>query len=187
MSDAPTVPPLVEESVAAIAELHAAHYREAGALQKTVSGATSAVARPGTLIVITVAIAGWAALNFALPAFGRAAPDPFPFPLLAAAVSTLALYLAAMILIAQRHDDELATRRDQLTLELAILSEQKSAKIIALLEEFRRNDPHQGDHRDVVAEAMAQPANPQVVLHAIRSAHGAAATSATKTAGDEGA
>jgi uncharacterized membrane protein len=185
MSDAPTVPPLVEESVAAIAELHAAHYREAGALQKTVSGATSAVARPGTLVVITVAIAGWAALNFALPA--RAAPDPFPFPLLAVAVSTLALYLAAMILIAQRHDDELATRRDQLTLELAILSEQKSAKIIALLEEFRRNDPHQGDHRDVVAEAMAQPANPQAVLHAIRSAHGAAATSATKTGGDEGA
>src|SRR5271157_733807 len=81
MSDAPNVPPLVEESVAAIAELHAAHYREAGALQRTVSGATSAVARPGTLIVITVAIAGWAALNFALPAFGRAAPDPFPFPL----------------------------------------------------------------------------------------------------------
>ena len=34
MSDAPTVPPLVEESVAAIAELHAAHYREAGALQR---------------------------------------------------------------------------------------------------------------------------------------------------------
>lgn len=92
-----------------------------------------------------------------------------------------------MILIAQRHDDELATRRDQLTLELAILSEQKSAKIIALLEEFRRNDPHQGDHRDVVAEAMAQPANPQAVLHAIRSAHGAPATSATKTGGDEGA
>ena len=138
MSDAPTVPPLVEELVAAIAELHAAHYREAGALQKTVSGATSAVARPGTLVVITVAIAGWAALNFALPAFGRAAPDPFPSPLLAAAVSTLALYLAAMILIAQRHDDALATRRDQLTLELAILSEQKSCSDQSISRSVRR-------------------------------------------------
>ena len=38
-----------------------------------------------------------------------------------------------MILITQRHDDEMATRREQITLELAILSEQKSAKIIALL------------------------------------------------------
>ena len=74
-----------------------------------------------------------------------------------------------MILITQRHDDELATRREQMTLELAILSEQKSAKIIALLEEFRRNDPNQGNYCEV-AEALTQPADPQVVLDAIRAA-----------------
>ena len=93
---------------------------------------------------------------------GRAALDPFPFPLLSAAVSTIGLYLAAMILISQRHDDEMATRREQMTLELAILSEQ-SAKIFALLEEFRRNDPNQGNDRDEVAEALAEPADAQVV------------------------
>ena len=91
--------------------------------------------------------------------------------MLSAAVSTLGLYLAAMILIAQRHDDELSTRRNQLTLELALLSEQKSAKIIALLEEFRRNDPNQGDHRDELAEALAEPADTHAVLDAIKAAH----------------
>jgi hypothetical protein len=40
-----------------------------------------------------------------------------------------------------RDDDEMATRRDQIRLELATLREQKSSEIIALLEEFRRNDP----------------------------------------------
>jgi uncharacterized membrane protein len=60
------------------------------------------------LIVSTVAIAGWITLNLALPEFERAALDPFPFPLMSAAVSTIGLYLAAMILITQRHDDELA-------------------------------------------------------------------------------
>jgi Transaldolase/Fructose-6-phosphate aldolase len=65
-------------------------------------------------------------------------------------VSTIALYLAAMILMTQRHDDEMATRREQITLELAILSEQKSSKITALLEEFRRNDRNYGGHRDEV-------------------------------------
>ena len=114
-------------------------------------------------------IAGWITLNLALPQLGRAALDPFPFPLLSAAVSTIGLYLAAMILISQRHDDEMATRREQMTLELAILSEQ-SAKIFALLEEFRRNDPNQGNYCDEVAEALAQPADPQVVLDAIRAA-----------------
>jgi uncharacterized membrane protein len=62
----------------------------------------------------------------------------------------------------------MATRREQITLELAILSEQKSSKIIELLEEFRRNDPNQGDHE--VAEALAEPADAQVVLDAIRAA-----------------
>jgi uncharacterized membrane protein len=61
---------------------------------------------------------------------GHAAFDPYPFPLLSTAVSTVGLYLAAMILITQRHDDEMATRREQITLELAILIEQKSAKIM---------------------------------------------------------
>jgi uncharacterized membrane protein len=141
--EAPRVPHHVEDAVATIAALHAAHHREARALQKAISRATSGIAQPGTLILITLAIAIWVTFNLALPEFGRAALDPFPFPLLATIVSTIALYLATMILMTQRHDDEMGTRREQITLELAILSEQKSSKIIALLEEFRHNDPNQ--------------------------------------------
>jgi uncharacterized membrane protein len=164
------VPHHVEDAVATIAALHAAHHREARALQRAVSRATSGIAQPGTLILITLAIAIWVMINLTLPEFGHAALDPFPFSLLGTIVSTIALYLAAMILMTQRHDDEMATRREQITLELAILSEQKSSKIIALLEEFRRNDPNQGDQRDKVAEALAEPADAQVVLDAIRAA-----------------
>jgi len=173
-SEAPATPPHVEETVAAIAELHVAHYREAGALQRFVTTATAAVSRPRTLAVIAVAIAAWLGVNLGLPAFGQPPPDPFPFPILAAVASILDLFPAAMILVAQRHEDELATRRDQLTLEIAILSERKTAKIIALLEEFRRNDPHQSDARDEVAEALAEPSDPHTVLHAIEAAHGKA-------------
>jgi uncharacterized membrane protein len=160
----------LEDTVATIAALHAAHNREAHALQKAVSRATGGIARPVTLILITIAIVGWMTLNLVSPGLGYAALDPFPFPLLSTVVSTVGLYLAAMILITQRHDDEMATRREQITLELAILREQKSAKIIALLEEFRRNDPNQGNHRDEVAEALAKPADAQVVLDALRAA-----------------
>ena len=96
-SEASAVPSHVERSAATIAELHTAHYREAGALQKAVSRVTGVLARPVALIVISMAITSWVTLNLALHAFGRVAPDPFPFPLLSAAVSTLGLYLAAMI------------------------------------------------------------------------------------------
>jgi uncharacterized membrane protein len=119
---------------------------------------------------LSTAIASWVTLNHVLPEFGRAALDPFPFPLLATAVSTAVPLSCRNDPYTQRHDDAMATRREQITLELAILSEQKSAKIMGLLEELRRNDQNQGNDRDEVAEAMAQPANAQVVLDAIRAA-----------------
>ena len=81
--EAPPLPLHVEETVATIAALHAAHYREARALQKAVSRATRGIAQPAMLIVSTFAIIGWITLNLALPQLGRAALD---------------LYLAAMIL-----------------------------------------------------------------------------------------
>jgi len=59
------VPPHVEETVAAIAEVHAAHYREAGPAQRLVSGATATIAQPATLALITAAVAGWIVLNLA--------------------------------------------------------------------------------------------------------------------------
>ena len=171
MAGEPNVPPHVEESVAAIVELHRAHFRRAARGQKWVSAATAMVARPSTLTLIILAAVGWIGLNEFATASGRLAPDPFPYPFLALIVSTGGFLLAVMILIAQRHDDELSNRRDQLTLELAILSEQKSAKLIALIEEFRRSAPDMEDRLDAVAEALAEPADPHAVLGAIEAAH----------------
>jgi len=171
MDEQPKAPPHVEESVAAIVELHRSHFCKAGLAQRWVSAATAVVARPFTLALIAVAVFGWIGLNEYVAASGKAAPDPYPYPFLSLTVSTGALVLAAMILIAQKHDDELATLRDQLTLELAILAEQKTAKMIALLEEFRRNAPDVEDRRDEVAEALAESADPKVVIDAIQAAH----------------
>jgi len=171
MAEQGGVPPHVEESVAAIVELHRSHFRNAGRAQRLVSTATAAVSRPWTLAVIAVAVFGWVAFNQVVAARGGVAPDPFPYPLLSLAVSAGGLLLAAMILIAQRHDDELATLRDQVTLELAILAEHKTAKLIALLEEMRRNAPDLEDRRDEMAEALAEPSNTSAVISAIEAAH----------------
>ena len=80
------------------------------------------------------------------------------------------LFLVILVLAAQKHEDELDQKRELLTLELAILGEQKAAKMIRLLEELRRDSPQIHDRRDHEAEAMAQPADPQTVLDAIEEA-----------------
>ena len=75
------------------------------------------------------------------------------------------------ILSTQRRDDELASHRDQLTLELAILSDRKVAKVIELLEELRRDDPSLRKRVDHAAVEMSASADPQTVLDAIKVSH----------------
>ena len=48
-----------------------------------------------------------------------------------------------------------------------MLSERKTAKIIQLLEELRRDHPGIADRLDAEAEAMSEPANPQAVGDAL--------------------
>jgi uncharacterized membrane protein len=62
------------------------------------------------------------------------------------AVNLFSLFLVTLVLVTQKHADELNTRRDKGTLELAIPSERKIAKVIELLEELRR-DSLQADWR----------------------------------------
>ena len=57
------------------------------------------------------------------------------------------------------------------TLELAILSEQKAAKVIQRLEESRPDNPLSCNRVDQKPEAMAQPAAPQSVLDMIKENH----------------
>ena len=56
-------------------------------------------------------------------------------------------------------------------MELAILGEQKTAKVIELLEEMRRDNPNLRNRVDHEAAAMAIPADPQTVFEAIKSSH----------------
>ena len=65
----------------------------------------------------------------------------------------------------------IAERREQLTLELAIPGEQKTAKVIELLEAPRRDDPHLRVRADPEAAAMARPADPSSVIAAIDASH----------------
>ena len=79
-----------------------------------------------------------------------------------------ALAMGMLILATQRREDVLAEKRSQLTLELALLNETKSAKIISLLEELRRDSPALDDRVDPESDAMSTPTDPQSVLAAIQ-------------------
>jgi len=150
-----------------ISALDADHYHSAGAVQRLMRAIVARLSHPGILMILVPAIIAWVLVNAAL---GHRAPDPPPFNWLQGAASVAALFMTVLILTTQRHDDELARHRDQLTLELVIVAERKIAKIIQLLEEMRRDNPMVENRIDHTATAMAQQADPGAVLDAIKDA-----------------
>ena len=129
----------VELTVQRMAELHAQHYEKQSALQRRIARLTGLLARPLSLAVAGAIALAWIVANAAAPAFGFQAFDPPPFALLELVATVIALFTTLMILATQAREEEAARHRSQLTLQLASLTEQKIAKVIALLEEQRRD------------------------------------------------
>lgn len=164
----PILPAHIEDTVQAIAKLHADHQQEAGKLQRFVERLTAQIGRPQFLALLTIGIILWVGGNSLARWDGFEPWDPPPFVWLEDVLGITALYVTVLILTTQRREDQLAGYREQLTLELAIVSEQKSAKIIALLEEMRRDNPILEDRVDEEAVAMSVATDPQAVLDAIK-------------------
>ena len=175
MGDANAPPPIlpthIEETIRSIAQLHAEYHENATPLQRVVDYMTALLGRPRFIVVLTVIVAGWIGLNLLAAALGYRPIDPPPFPRLGGAASLVSLYMVVLILATQRREDRLGQRREMLILELAILGEQKTAKVSQLLEEFRRDSPSIHNQVDQEADAMAQPADPQSVLDVIKESH----------------
>jgi uncharacterized membrane protein len=162
-----SLPPHIEETVQSIALLHKAHHKNASKLERLVDFASAQVSRPACLVVIGAATLLWVAANLFLQSQGLKPFDPPPFEWANDVLTFLALVMTVMIVTTQRRAARLGERREQMTLELTLLTEQKTAKIIALLEEMRRDSPQFTNRFDKEAHDMSAPADPNLVLGAI--------------------
>ncbi len=180
------LPPHIEQTVQAIARLHIAHEERATPMQRLVDRLTALVSRPAFIGVIAVIVIVWIAASLALRRYAGWSPDNPPFPWLQGAAELVALVITTLILTSQRRKDELSELREQLTLELATMTEQKVAKLIALMEEQRRDSPQLADRVDTEAEQMSAPADPETVIEAIKDKVGEPGRTADATANPKG-
>jgi uncharacterized membrane protein len=161
----------VEATVQRMADLHARHTNDLSGLRRRVIGASSAFAHPPVIMAVLAVVLAWVVFNLTARRLGLDPFDPLPFNLLQAVASVLALIATLLILATQRREEELARLRSQLTLQLAVLSEQKLAKVIHLLEEQRRENPLLSNRKDGEAADMARPTDPGRVLDRIIETH----------------
>lgn len=83
-------------------------------------------------------------------------------------LDTAALLIATGVLVRQSRQERLAEQRSHLMLQISLLTEQKTAKIIGLLEELRTDLPNLDNRHDWEAEILQQSTDPQIVLNIIQ-------------------
>lgn len=161
------LPEHINQNIEAIIALHTRHERKASRHQRAVETITAFFGRPVFLYSIAIAIVLWTIPNVLPRRFHIRRFDSPPFPRLEFMISTSSLLMTAGVLVTQNRQEKLAEQRAQLTLQLNLLSEQKIAKIIALLEELRYDLPNVKNRYDHQAEMMKEAADPEAVMNAL--------------------
>jgi uncharacterized membrane protein len=166
-----SLPSHIAETVDAVAQIHSDHHLKRTPMEKFMDNWTARLARPAVLAAVVCGVALWIAINLLAPLAGYAAIDEPPFFWLEGTLTFLALAMGILILSTQRRADQLAELREQMTLELASVTERKVAKVIELIEELRRDSPTLKNRTDHEARQMAVRTSPGDVLIAIKDSH----------------
>jgi uncharacterized membrane protein len=135
--------------------------------QRVLENISRFAGRPLYLVLILLFVALWILANVVAHGYGMAEFDPAPFFWLQGVLGLGALLTATVVLIKQDRLAKLEERRADLDLQVNLLTEQKTTKLIELIEELRRDLPMVKDRHDPKAAALQQPTDPHQVLAAI--------------------
>ena len=166
---APAIHDPINDNIDAVVALHAFAEQQVDTHQRTVESLTAWLGRPQFFYGILVGVCLWMGVNSLAPLLSWKQRDDPPFFWLQGAVGLGALLMTSVILITQNRQGKLAERREQLELQMSLLTEQRTAKIIGLLEELRRDTPSVHNRVDPEAEALTKTVDPHEVLATLES------------------
>ncbi len=126
------IPPFIHENIDAIIEAEQEAHRSRSfseIVYELVGGFI------GTLSFVVIQVFGivlWVIINLGLTPL-IAAFDPFPFPVLSLILTLEAVLVAAFVLMKQNRMSKLADRRAHLDLQINLMTERETTKIIGML------------------------------------------------------
>ena len=159
------------EDLESVASIRARAEQRLDKHQRMMEVLTAALGRPRTVYVTLSIVVGWVAFNLVAPKlFDWQRIDPPPFFWLQGMVALSALPMTTLVLITENRQTRNAEERSHLDLQVNLLAEHKVAKLIALVEELRRDLPMVRDRIDREADAMQEAVDPQAMLQALERA-----------------
>lgn len=158
---------LHSQNIETILEFYSREEQKISRPQRILEGISGFIGQPVFLGIILLFVAVWMLANALLRGAGTIEFDPAPFLWLQGMVGLGALLTATVVLIKQNRLAGLEEQRAHLALKLTLLTEQKAAKIIDMLEELRRDLPNVKNRHDPEAAVLQQAINPDQVLAAL--------------------
>ena len=159
------------QDVESVASIRARAEQRLNRHQRMMEILTAALGRPRTVYVTLLIVVGWVAFNLVTPRlWGWQRIDPPPFFWLQGLVALSALLMTTLVLITANRQTRNAEERSHLDLQVNLLAEHKVAKLIALVEELRRDLPMVRDRIDREADAMQEAVDPNAMIEALAGA-----------------
>jgi uncharacterized membrane protein len=163
------LPDHVSHNIEAIRMLHLRADETLSRYHRPIETVSALLGRPAFFYGIVLFVTAWVLLNVCSPLWDVAPFDPAPYFWLQGLVGLGALLTTTVVLITQTRQGKLAEQRAQLDLQVSLLAEQKTAKLIALIEELRRDLPDVKNRHDAEAAAMEQSTDPHAILDALET------------------
>jgi uncharacterized membrane protein len=160
----------INQNIEAVKEFYVREEQKISPSQRLLERISDFIGRPIFLGFILLFVALWVLVNVALKDFGINQFDPPPFSWLQGLLGLGALLTATIVLSKQNRVAKMAEQREHLDLKVTLLTEQKTAKLIDLLEELRRDLPNVKDRHDPHAAELQKPMDASGVLEALDQA-----------------
>lgn len=157
----------ITQNIETIAALHTREQEKLAWSQRAVKAISNIMGRPLFVGCIVMVVTLWMLANLFARRLEMQEFDPPPFFWLQGIVSLAALLTTTVVLIKQQQLTKFEEQRQHLDLQVSLLTEQKTTKLIQLIEELRRDLPMVKDRRDLEAESMKQPTDARRVLAAL--------------------
>jgi uncharacterized membrane protein len=165
------LPKSLSQNIGTLSEFYERHEQRVSRAQALIEKLSLILGSPGYVVGNVGFVVCWIVANLVAPKFGYRQIDEPPFFWLQGLVALNAFIISTTVLIRQNRMAKLAEHNAHLDLQVNLLTEEKTSKIIALLEELRRDMPDVRNKIDREADELAKPADTRTVLSAIESEH----------------
>jgi uncharacterized membrane protein len=163
------LPSSVSENIDTITAFYQRHEEHMSLPQTLIEKMSVILGSPGYVAASVVFMVGWIVANLVALELGFEEVDEPPFFWLQGIIAVNAFIISTTVLIRQNRMQKLAQHHARLDLQVNLLTEEKTSKIIAMLEALRRDIPGMPAMVDQEATEMARPADAEKVLAVIES------------------